>query len=135
MNTYLLTNNNSFRKFLEGLDNRCIKSLGWQYVTEENMFSSLISMEACLAHYLADEYSDFVLPLVNEKSVIDTAVAQFLFFMNEEDLQDLYFYVAKIEIILEDLMLLSHGDRIELIACQFNWTAADVHRIDLIMAN
>jgi hypothetical protein len=55
--------------------------------------------------------------------------------MNEEDLQDLYFYVAKIEIILEDLMLLSHGDRIELIACQFNWTAADVHRIDLIMAN
>jgi len=109
--------------------------LGWQYVTEENMFSSLISMEACLAHYLANEYSDFVLPLVNEKSVIDTAVAQFLFFMNEEDLQDLYFYVAKIEIILEDLMLLSHGARIELIACQFNWTAADVHRIDLIMAN
>ena len=135
MNTYLLTNNNSFRKFLEGLDNRCIKSLGWQYVTEENMFSSLISMEACLALYLADEYSDFVMPLVNEKSVIDTAVAQFLFFMNEEDLQDLYFYVAKIEIILEDLMLLSHGARIELIACQFNWTAADVHRIDLIMAN
>jgi hypothetical protein len=109
--------------------------LGWQYVTEENMFSSLISMEGCLALYLADEYSDFVMPLVNEKSVIDTAVAQFLFFMNEEDLQDLYFYVAKIEIILEDLMLLSHGARIELIACQFNWTAADVHRIDLIMAN
>ena len=135
MNTYLLTNNISFRKFLEGLDNRCIKSLGWQYVTEENMFSSLISMEACLALYLADEYSDFVMPLVNEKSVIDTAVAQFLFFMNEEDLQDLYFYVAKIEMILEDLMLLSHGARIELIACQFNWTAADVHRIDLIMAN
>ena len=135
MNTYLLTNNNSFRKFLEGFDNRCIKSLGWQYVTEENMFSSLISMECCLAPYLADEYSDFVMPLVNEKSVIDTAVAQFLFFMNEEDLQDLYFYVAKIEIILEDLMLLSHGDRIELIASQFNWTAEDVHRIDLIMAN
>ena len=135
MNTYLLTNNNSFRKFLEGFDNRCIKSLGWQYVTEENMFSSLISMEGCLAHYLAHEYSDFVMPLVNEKSVIDTAVAQFLFFMNEEDLQDLYFYVAKIEIILEDLMLLSHSDRIELIASQFNWTAEDVHRIDLIMAN
>ena len=132
MNTYLLTNNNSFRKFLEGFDNRCIKSLGWQYVTEENMFSSLISMEGCLAHYLADEYSDFVMPLVNEKSVIDRAVSQFLFFMNEEDLQDLYFYVAK---ILEDLMLLSHGDRIELIASQFNWTAEDVHRIDLIMAN
>lgn len=55
--------------------------------------------------------------------------------MNEEDLQDLYFYVAKIEIILEDLMLLSHGDRIELIASQFNWRAEDVHRIDLIMAN
>ena len=135
MNTYLLTNNNSFRKFLEGFDNRCIKSLGWQYVTEENMFSSLISMEGCLEHYLADEYSDFVMPLVNEKSVIDRAVSQFLFFMNEEDLQDLYFYVAKIEIILEDLMLLSHGDRIELIASQFNWTAEDVHRIDLIMAN
>ena len=77
----------------------------------------------------------FYQPSKPNKKKISELIKAIPFFMNEEDLQDLYFYVAKIEIILEDLMLLSHGDRIELIACQFNWTAADVHRIDLIMAN
>jgi hypothetical protein len=134
-NTYLITNDASYKNFLLDQEEETIKILGWKYTDKIVMFMTLFYHDRDLAIYLDNKYDDFQVGPSVSTDVISLEVARYLYAMSDENLRESYYEFIDHKDIILDLMLLKRLERIELIADLLEWLSTDLIAIDFISAN
>lgn len=133
MNTHIITNDKSFRKFLNELDEETLKLYGWKFVHAIDMRMRLDDDDLDLAYFIADNYGD--IEYVSADQLMLHQLEDYLFRLPKEDVRDLYHDYIEAECVIEDLMELSNKTRITMIAHFKKCDEVDLKRFDTVWAN
>lgn len=135
MQTNLITNDQTFATFLEGLNEKRLMLLASRHLPFENMFVSLVYIHDFVAEHLCSHYSDFENCSYHDSELQQVLVARYLHAMDRSEMRKVYYHCMSPCDVREDLMVLLPYERTPLIAEVWNWSVHDLNLVDSISAN
>lgn len=135
MISHLYTNDQTFRRILEKLEEKELRNLARKEVLIMTIIVTLSSNTEEISKYLFHEQEDYdQLKNMDEES-ISVKIATSLIRMNHEEIRSIYDQFVPINEVVDDLMFTITDERWEIIAALWNWKVEDVRFADLIVTN
>jgi hypothetical protein len=132
---HIITNDNSFRKLLNELDEEKLRVTGWQFVHVIDMRARLNEDDLNLAYFIADNYGDIQHVPSGQDHLMLSQLEEYLFRLPREEIRELYHDYIQADCVIEDLMELDHDDRIALIADLKKCEKETIQRFDTVFLN
>jgi predicted transcriptional regulator len=135
MISHLYTNDQTFRRILEKLEEKELRNLARKEVLIMTIIVTLSSNTEEISKYLFHEQEDYdQLKNMYEES-ISVKIASRLYRMNNEEIRSIYDQFVPLNEVVDDLMFTITDERWEIIAALWNWKVEDVRFADLIVTN
>ena len=132
---HLYTNDQTFRRILEKLEEKELRNLARKEVLIMTIIVTLSSNTEEISKYLFHEQEDYdQLKDMDEESIY-VKIATSLIRMNNEEIRLIYDQFVPLNEVVDDLMFTTTDERWEIIASLWNWKVEDVRFADLIVMN
>ncbi|MFN5878378.1 MAG: hypothetical protein ACK44B_05920 [Flavobacteriales bacterium] len=135
MRTFILTNDETFRKILEEQTEEQLSLLGFRYLTTFQMALTLDDLTEDMAWFLYDNYQEFTADPDADEEHAREQVEVYLHTLEEEEIRELYYQYVSALTVLEDLMDTYRSDRLTILADIRECDESEIDRFDLVWAN
>lgn len=135
MISYLYTNDQTFRRILEKLEEKELRNLARKEVLIMTIIVTLSSNTEEISKYLFQEQEDYDQLKDMDEESISVKIATTLIRMNNEEIRSIYDQFVPLNEVVDDLMFTITDERWEIIAALWNWKVEDVRFADLIVTN
>lgn len=132
---HLYTNDQTFRRILEKLEEKELRNLARKEVLIMTIIVTLTSNTQEISKYLFQEQEDYDQLKDMDEESISLKIATRLFRMDIEEIQSIYDQFVPLNEVVDDLMFTITDERWEIIAALWNWKVEDVQAVDLIVLN
>lgn len=135
MISHLYTNDQTFRRILEKLEEKELRNLARKEVLIMTIIVTLSSNTEEISKYLFQEKEDYDQLKDMDEESISVKIATSLIRMNNEEIRSIYDQFVPLNEVVDDLMFTITDERWEIIAALWNWKVEDVRFADLIVTN